>query len=167
MLRASTHHAGTPGNGAQLAAMQLAGMHRAMRDTFGPLAASGPLAEAGRRAAAGLLRTIPLPEQARRRRLPRAVSTRMLLAALRRWAPRFAATDRRFTASGGSRPVLIIAANPLCDERPRGTRVCAWHEALFETLFQALVSPDARVREVTCLALGDPECRFEVTFDAD
>jgi divinyl protochlorophyllide a 8-vinyl-reductase len=131
--------------------------------TFSPRAASTALAAAGRRAAMELLRPIPAAERERRLNLPRTTATAILLAFLRRQSGRFAA-ERRFTARGGLHPVLVIAANPLCDPPTRGERVCAWHEALFETLFQALVSPDARVRETTCLALGDSECRFEVTF---
>jgi divinyl protochlorophyllide a 8-vinyl-reductase len=164
--------AGAAASTARLAELQLAVLHRAMRDTFSPQAASTALAEAGRRAAAELLRTIPPSGQALRRDLPRHVATALLLDSLGHWAPLFAA-ERRFTAHGGERPVLVIAANPLCDDAPlrdgavRGRRVCAWHEALFETLFQALVAPGTRVRETACLALGDPVCRFEVSFEGE
>ncbi len=164
VLKAPARPTRAPSIEAPLVEAQLAELHRAMRTTFGPRVASTALAEAGRRAAAELLRAIPLPERERRLSLPRTASTAMLLAFLRRHSGRFAA-ERRFTARGGTSPVLIIAANPLCDPPTRGERVCAWHEALFETLFQALVSPGARVRETTCLAQGDAECRFEVTFE--
>ncbi len=163
-LKAPVRPAGAATPMASLAELQLAGLHRALRDTFKPEAASAALAEAGRRAAAELLRTIPPAAQVQRRALPRHVATALLLDSLGHWAPLFAA-ERRFTARGGEHPALVITGNPLCDGAPRGTRVCAWHEALFETLFQALVTPGARVRETACLALGDPECRFEVNFD--
>lgn len=164
MPKAPAHAAREAGSTARLAEAQLAELHRAMRATFSPHAAATAFAVAGRRAAADLLRSIPPAQRAQRQALPRHIATERLLDALRQWAPFFAA-DRRFVAEGGARPVLTIAANPLCDAPTRGGRVCAWHEALFETLFQALVSPHARVRETACLAQGDAECRFEVTFE--
>ena len=165
VLRAPDRAADAPDFGERVFEEQLATLHRAMRDTFSAEAASQALAEAGRRAAMELLRPITPAERARRRDLPRPVAIKQLLNSLHQWAPRFAA-GRRFSATGGEQPVLIIAANPLCDAPARGTRVCAWHEALFETLFQALVTPESRVVETACLALGDELCRFEVTFDS-
>lgn len=154
---------------AMLAAEEVARLHRAVRDNFSPGGSAAVLADAGRRTGAYLLaHRIPRPARWLLPRLPRLLATRVLLTALRRNAWTFGA-ENRFTATGGARPVLTIAANPLCatpGREPGDACVCAWHEAVFETLFRALVSPAARVREVACLARGDATCRFEVTFDA-
>lgn len=147
----------------QMMEEDIARLHRAIRATFSPPAAARTLAEAGRRAAEELLRPFSPEERRRRLSLPRDEAVAGLFDLLHAWAPFFVA-ERRLVAVAGARPALIIAGNPLCDGAPRGMRVCAWHTALFETLFQALVAPEALVRETACLAQGDPECRFEVDF---
>lgn len=154
---------------SMLDAAEVARLHRAVRETFGLDAAATVLRDAGRRTALYLLAN-RIPWAARRLlpRLPRPLATRALLAALRRNAWTFGAAGR-FNAIGGAHLELAIEGNPLCAQPRPGEAgeicVCAWHEAVFETLFRALVSPRARVREVACLARGDQTCRFAVTFD--
>ncbi len=154
---------------SMLPAAEVARLHRAVRDTLGPTSAAAVLADAGRRTATYLLaQRIPTPARWLLARLPRWLATRVLLTMLRRNAWTFGAKGR-FGATGGSRPALIIVGNPLCAPapgQPGDAPVCAWHEAVFETLFQAVVSPAAHVHEISCIAQGDAECRFEVTFDA-
>ena len=55
-----------------------------------------------------------------------------------------------------------VIGNPV----PRGERsdhpVCHYHAAAFERLYQRLVDPRMTCREVACVAMGDPSCRFVI-----
>jgi divinyl protochlorophyllide a 8-vinyl-reductase len=42
---------------------------------------------------------------------------------------------------------------------------CDFYAATFGELFVTLVHPRSVVREVSCEALGDPACRFEIRWD--
>jgi divinyl protochlorophyllide a 8-vinyl-reductase len=62
--------------------------------------------------------------------------------------------------------VLSIRHNPLCAGLAADAPACDFYAATFERLFQVLVHPRSRVREVACEACGDAECRFEIRWAA-
>lgn len=118
-------------------------------------------ADAGARTADYLLANrIPRPAQIILRALPARVAARLLLRAIARNAWTFCGSGR-FAARSGS-PILVkIAENPLAAPG------CTWHVAVFEQLFQTLVSPGARVSHSSCCHEGAPACRFEIAIRPD
>lgn len=74
-----------------------------------------------------------------------------------------------FTGSGdfkiiNKNPLVFeIYNNPLVRDIVSDEPLCVWHEAVFETLFQRLVSQHACVRETSCCAMGDTSCQFEIS----
>jgi len=117
-------------------------------------------ADAGKRTADYVLaHRIPRPAQAVLRILPPPLAARMLLRAIASSAWTFAGSGV-FRARAGSPNVVEIAANPLAMPG------CAWHVAVFERLFRALVSPRSTVRHTRCCDAGAPACRFEITTGA-
>ncbi len=117
------------------------------------------LTEAGRRTAEYLLaHRIPRAMTALLPRLPARLAAAILTHAMTRHAWTFAGSGR-FTAEGGRHLTLSITANPLCLHNRTG---CVWHEAVFQRLFQALVSERAEITEIACTGRGAPACRFEV-----
>jgi divinyl protochlorophyllide a 8-vinyl-reductase len=59
---------------------------------------------------------------------------------------------------------LRIRSNPLCRGLVADVPSCDFYTATFQSLFTALVHPNAQVTEVACEARGDPECRFEISW---
>jgi divinyl protochlorophyllide a 8-vinyl-reductase len=112
-------------------------IHRAVRAALSPEAAARLLAEAGR------------------------LTANYLLPAIRRHAWTFAGSGQ-FTAHAGPPAVFTLTGNPLCAGERSGVPLCAWHAAVFERLFQQLVSSRAHVSETECEARGDGACRFIV-----
>jgi divinyl protochlorophyllide a 8-vinyl-reductase len=53
-----------------------------------------------------------------------------------------------------------VLNNPLAKGRTSDCPVCHYHAAAFERLFQRLIDPAMRCREVACIATGAPSCRF-------
>ncbi len=87
--------------------------------------------------------------------LPVGLASRLLLMAIAKNAWTFAGSGAvRVTPCDPA--VIEIAANPIA------TPGCPWHQGVFTGLFQALVTPAARVRETACCAEGAPACRFEI-----
>lgn len=84
-----------------------------------------------------LANRIPNLAQAILKRLPKSLAARALLAAIGKHSWTFAGSGR-FSARHGCPLVIEIANNPLAFDR------CAWHCAVFERLFGALVSRKAR-----------------------
>jgi divinyl protochlorophyllide a 8-vinyl-reductase len=140
-------------------------LHLALRETLGPADAATVAADAGRRTAAYLLaHRIPKPVQWLLKRLPARWAAPVLLKAITANAWTFVGTGRFGGASArGAHPVLItIEGNPLCVGLHADTPACAFYAATFETLFRALVHPSTAVREVSCEAMGQDACRFEL-----
>jgi divinyl protochlorophyllide a 8-vinyl-reductase len=124
-----------------------------------------------------LANRIPAPVQALLHWLPATLAARVLLAAIRRhaWtfvgsghfdavavpaeAPQRAAGDKR-----RARLLLRVACCPICAGSLQDTPACTYYAASFESLFVALVHRRARVREITCHALGAAACTFEVSW---
>ncbi len=132
---------------------QVAALHRALADELGPDAAAVSR-EAGLRTGDYILaHRIPAPVRGLLKALPAPLAGWLLLAAIRRHAWTFAGSGR-FAAHAGRESVVEIADNPIA------VSGCPWHAAVFERLFQALVSPRAKVRQTASCADGAPACRF-------
>ncbi len=139
-------------------------LHRAVRASLPPARAAAVMADAGRRTADYLLATrIPRPVQLLLKLLPARVSALILVSAIRRHAWTFAGAGH-FSAQAGSPTRFALTANPLCGGEQSPNPVCAWHEAVFERLFQALVSPSARAVQTSCEACGDDHCGFVLSW---
>uniref|UniRef100_A0A8J4H6Y2 Bacteriochlorophyll 4-vinyl reductase n=1 Tax=Acidicaldus sp. TaxID=1872105 RepID=A0A8J4H6Y2_9PROT len=137
-------------------------IHRAVRAALSPEAAARLLAEAGRLTANYLLAwRIPRPARIALTCLPPRPAAACLLPAIRRHAWTFAGSGQ-FTSHAGPPAVFTLTGNPLCAGERSGVPLCAWHAAVFERLFQQLVSSRAHVSETECEARGDGACRFIV-----
>lgn len=132
-------------------------LHDTLRHALPPNDATRIAADAGRRTADYLLANrIPRPAQWVMKLLPPRLSARVLLKAMQANAWTYAGTGRVRTQAGD--PCMIeIVDNPLAQP------YCPWHVAVFERLFQSLVSKSARVSQTACCASGAHACRFEIT----
>ncbi|MFC3614204.1 bacteriochlorophyll 4-vinyl reductase [Lutimaribacter marinistellae] len=92
--------------------------------------------------------------------LPKALSARLLLKAIRNHAWTFAGSG---LVSVSTRPelTLSIEANPLA------TAGCPWHCSVFEALFRRLVHREARVTHHGCCAMGAASCDFVFHLSAE
>jgi divinyl protochlorophyllide a 8-vinyl-reductase len=131
--------------------------HHALATLY-PGATGAALAfEAGRRTADYLLaHRIPKPAQFILKRLPARMALKILLRAISRHAWTFCGSGA-FVYDLRGTPRVEIHANPLA------MAPCTWHEAVFERLFQVLVSSHATVREIACVADGAEACVFEIS----
>ena len=140
----------------------VAALHRATRATLDPETAQKVLTEAGARTGAYLLANrIPVWARAILKALPARISSRMLAKAITAHAWTFVGSGR-FVCDPAAGPVFEIGSNPFCAGERYDRPICVWHAAVFETLYQALVSPAATVVETDCCARGDACCRFAV-----
>lgn len=142
-------------------------LHAELRATLGGDGAAEVARAAGRATADYLLqRRIPRPAQWLLERLPARWAAAALLTALRRNAWTFAGsgTFQARLQRGPAPVVLQLRGNPLCRGLSSAVPACDFYAATFERLFQALVHPQALVREVACQACGDPACVFELTW---
>lgn len=143
---------------------RVARLHQALRQGFPAPLAMTILKEAGLRTADYLLSVrIPVPAQCLLKLMPAAWATRFLSRAIKANAWTFAGSGR-FTVRPGTPAIFELTGNPLCTGETASTPVCAWHAAVFQRLFEVLVSPAARVEEAACEACGDACCRFEVSY---
>jgi divinyl protochlorophyllide a 8-vinyl-reductase len=139
-------------------------LHRMVR-TLPPCQAAAILTDAGERTANYILANrIPKLAQTVLKRLPAPLAARALASAITAHAWTFAGSGR-FSVRPGKPLLFEIAQNPLCAEDRAGAALCAWHSAVFQRLFQALVSHAARVVETACEGRGDSCCRFAVSWE--
>jgi len=143
---------------------QAARLHLAVRRFLPASGASQVLAEAGRLTADYLL-AVRIPPAARLllKALPAPIGIRLLLRAVRMHAWTFAGSGR-FDCAAGPPVTIEIGANPLCAGERAAEPVCDWHAAVFQRLFQSLVTRRSAVREVECVASGQDRCRFTVSY---
>ncbi len=141
---------------------EVAALHGRLRGELGEDAARRAAHAAGMKTGDYLLaHRIPRRVQAVLRRLPAALASRVLLAAIRRNAWTFCGSGR-FAALPGSPVRVTITNNPLAlDRRGEGT-ACAFYAGTFERLFGELVDARAVVRETQCEDRGDGACVFEI-----
>ncbi len=137
-------------------------LHATLRRQFGPACAQALARAAGRRTAAYLLEhRIPRAVQWLLMRLPKPVAVRLLLKAIERNAWTFAGSGACVAVHG--QPARFgITHNPLCRGLKSEAPACDFYAGTFEALFRALLDPESKVREVTCEAMGDAACVFEV-----
>jgi divinyl protochlorophyllide a 8-vinyl-reductase len=135
-------------------------LHQTLRKLLPPQQAATILDDAGRRTGDYILANrIPKFAQAILKLLPAPLAARMLVKAITAHAWTFAGSGR-FSGRTGKTVVFEIAANPFCAGEHADQQVCVWHAAVFQRLFQVLVSPHTRVVETSCGARGDDCCRF-------
>lgn len=147
----------------------VARLHQEVRWRYTSREAQEFMTEAGDRTGRYILEhRIPAPIRFVLRRLPPALSSRLLTMAIRRHAWTFAGSGR-FTmtrAGGGTSPIVArIERNPVVALETSAGPICAWHAAVFRRLFRELVSENCSVRETDCCAAGAPACRFEIGED--
>ncbi len=135
-------------------------LHKATRACLGPRRADRVLREAGSLTADYLLRA-RIPGWARfiLGALPPGPAARVLTRAISAHAWTFVGTGKFSHAFDGGL-TYEIRSNPLYAGETATEPLCVWHAAVFQRLFQALVSPAAKVRETHCCARGDSCCRF-------
>ena len=102
-----------------------------------------------------LANRIPKLAQTVLKRLPKTLAARALLGAIGKHSWTFAGSGR-FSARYGRPLVIEIAGNPLAFD------YCAWHCAVFERLFGALVSRHAHAACFRQKPSGS-DCRFEIS----
>jgi divinyl protochlorophyllide a 8-vinyl-reductase len=143
---------------------EAARLHHAVRALLPADRAASVMADAGRATADYLLRVrIPRFAQILLKLLPPILAAHLLVRAIRANAWTFAGSGA-FTARAGRPTVLQIAHNPFCEGETAQAPLCVWHQAVFQRLFEVLVSPRATVREVACTAAGDGHCQFIVEY---
>jgi divinyl protochlorophyllide a 8-vinyl-reductase len=148
--------------GTMLDARRVGRLFRAVRAALPPLRSAALMEDAGRRTADYLLAArIPGPVQLILKILPARIAATILVYAIRRHAWTFAGNGR-FTAKAGSPTVCEIVQNPLCAGETSIHPICNWHVAVFQRLFEVLVSPSTRVEETECEAKGNDHCRFVI-----
>ncbi|HIJ62276.1 MAG TPA: bacteriochlorophyll 4-vinyl reductase [Rhodospirillaceae bacterium] len=141
---------------------RVARLHQALRQGLEWPLALAILREAGLRTADYLLAVrIPKPAQCLLSLMPADWAARFLSRAIKANAWTFAGSGQ-FAVRRGKPTIFEMTGNPLCRGEQASKPVCVWHAAVFERLFEVLVSPGVRVRETACEALGDACCRFEV-----
>jgi divinyl protochlorophyllide a 8-vinyl-reductase len=137
-------------------------LHIALRREFGAETAVAAARDAGRLTAEYLLgHRIPRPVQMLLRALPAGLAARVLLGTMRRHGWTFAGSGRVNVGVRQGVPWLAIRDNPLCRGLALPGPGCDYYAATLQTLFRALVHPDARALETRCEAAGGAECRFE------
>jgi divinyl protochlorophyllide a 8-vinyl-reductase len=145
---------------------RVARLHQTVRLLLPAQQATAVLADAGRRTADYILANrIPKPAQFVLKLLPPPLAARALASAISAHAWTFAGSGR-FSFRPGKPMVFEIAGNPLCADERAGAPVCIWHAAVFQRLFEVLVSSAASVVETDCEASGDASCRFEIDWSA-
>ncbi len=142
---------------------EVTALHRALWTTVDPAEAAVIADHAGRRAAEMLIAE-RLPKAAKGLRfLPPAMAARSLMTALTTHG-HLVTGSGTLRATPGHPAEITITNSPLCRGYSADAPVCSFYAALFEGIFQALISSDALVRETHCAAAGADECRFSVTW---
>ena len=93
--------------------------------------------------------------------LPARLASRVLLGAIQRHAWTFAGSGVLGVRKAFP-PRLSIAGCCICHGAQSPMPLCDFYTAAIERLFQKLVTPSARVTEITCQATGAHACTFEV-----
>lgn len=146
---------------------EVSALMRAVADRFPGASGHRIARDAGERTADYLLRVrIPRGAQWLLARLPRRLSLRLLLGAIRRHAWTFAGSARFVVSgrdgAGGSDATFSLIGCPVCRGRHATDPACTYYAATVERLVQAIVQPTASVREERCEALGHDACRFAI-----
>lgn len=137
-------------------------LHAALRDRVGVDTARRVSREAGRLTADYLLRhRIPRAMRYLLPKLPAALASRILLAAIARHAWTFVGSGT-FDGRHGQAVRCRIGDCPVCRGAASAVPLCDYYAGTFERLHRVLVHPDAQCTELTCVAAGDAFCDFEI-----
>ncbi|HSN71517.1 MAG TPA: bacteriochlorophyll 4-vinyl reductase [Steroidobacteraceae bacterium] len=140
----------------------VAQLHQRIRTRYPAAEWQAILSDAGRRTGEYVMANrIPAPVRWLMQSLPATPARAMLLSAIERHAWTFAGSGE-FRAVNGEPALIEIERNPIVAGERADHPVCHWHTAVFETLFQRLVSRRTRVLETACSAAGGSACRFEI-----
>lgn len=157
------HHLDTPPT-AMVDEAEVRRLHQALRLELGEAEAARVAHDAGQRAACYLLaHRIPRAAQRLLRALPPRLACAVLLRLIRRNAWTFVGSGR-FSWEPGTRPVLRIADNPLCQGLRTEGPACHFYAGTFQGLFAQLVHPGCRVVEIACQAQGANACRLQLSW---
>lgn len=137
---------------------------RRLRAELDPALFEAVLRDSGVRTAEYLMANrIPRPVQWLMALLPAPLALRVLLAGIMRHAWTFAGTARvTLVRPAGEATRMVIAHCPMCRDLEAHTPACHFYAGTLEHLLVRLVTPRARVRELTCEALGAPACEFKL-----
>jgi divinyl protochlorophyllide a 8-vinyl-reductase len=140
----------------------VARLHHHVHGAFAPASARALARDAGRRTGDYLLaHRIPRFAQMVLKRLPAALAARILTRAIARHAWTFAGSGT-FSMTWRPHLVLAITHSPMCRGLKTDHPVCEFYTAVFQRIFEVLVSRHTRVREIECEAAGGRACRFEI-----
>ena len=144
----------------------VARVHQQMRRQLPELAPS--LAwEAGRRTADDVIANrIPRPVVVLLRALPPVLAGPLLTRAIEKHAWTFAGSGR-FEVVSMQPLTFALHDNPVVRGEHADHPLCHWHAAVFERLFEALVTRRTRVTETECCAMGAAACRFRIGLRPD
>lgn len=134
-------------------------LHQTLRQRYPE--AAGSLAQAAGERTGDYILAHRIPQLAQRllRRLPRRLATRLLADAIGKHAWTFAGSGE-FRVLRGRPLIFELYDNPIVRGENADSALCQWHAAVFQRLFNTLISPDIRCTETHCCALGAPACRF-------
>lgn len=138
-----------------------AALHQALFDIAGPTKAHAIAADAGRRTADYVMANrIPGFAKTVLRALPPSIAGPVLVRAITKHAWTFCGSGNfSIEKSGGAQSLVIKIAN-----NPLETPGCPWHCAVFERMFQQLVSSKALVRYKKCHSQCSEACLFSISF---
>jgi len=111
-----------------------------------------------------LAHRIPVLLQKLMRILPRAWSSRLLLAAIARHAWTFTGSGR-CTVQAGRPAIITIEGCAICCGAHAAQPQCDYYAATFARLFAELVDRRAKVVETECIAAGARACRFRIDWN--
>ncbi len=152
-----------PGNEGLMPEAPAAALHQLLRREYPEQAPALLWSAGGCTADYVMAHRIPGPAKLLLKALPGALAGPMLIKSIADHAWTFAGSGS-FTVVRTHPITVSLHNNPLiCGERAT-TPLCIWHQAVFERLFAALVDREARCVETACQAMGDPACRFEVSW---
>lgn len=138
---------------------------RGVAEHFSAVDAEAIMREAGVRTADYLLR-VRIPRVAQRvlGLLPRQLGLRLLLSAITKHSWTFAGSAefvvQRHRDQGTT---FTLRGCPVCRGMTAASPVCHYYAATVEHLVSTIVVRQARVRELTCEAMGAASCRFAIT----
>jgi len=141
---------------------EVAALHRAAIVSLGEERADEVSREAGRLTGEYLLaHRIPVLAQRVLKRLPPALASRILAAAIARHAWTFVGGGEfSYTFSGAL--TLRLKDSPICKDIRTQEPACGYFAATFERVFGEILGPSLRVIETECEAAAAPACLFEV-----
>ena len=143
---------------------EVTALMRGVLEHFTVADAEAIMREAGIRTGDYLLRVrIPRVAQKVLGLMPKRLALRFLLSAITRNSWTFAGSARFEVARDGEgKTSFTLTGCPVCRGQTAPAPICHYYASTVEHLVSTIVARHARVREVTCEAVGGAACRFEV-----